>query len=524
MTTVITSKYRTFNTDSLINDISINDYYLFASSIEDMSVVNSERSATDFLENTLFGKKIDPANIFFMVDDNRWQYGVVYDQYDDTIDLSDKKFYTVVYPTDNITGDYRVYKCLFNNHGSPSYNAPNYDAFADDQIYRMGDGYVWKFMYTITPIEFEKYSALNYVPVIGESAIANTAVIGRSVDHIEVTNYDLNKGYELRSGDIEEVFTEDVVVYSSAGNLSEIPNYYTGQNLYVINPDGTVARLYTIDTYSYNTSTLRATIRLVDKDSFIQENCKFEIFPRIEITGDGSGAVAIPRINSLGTIETVLVLNRGSGYTNAAARIVTPLYGFDPTATNSVDVEAILRPILSPDGGHASNFASELKSKRALVYLNLTETDNITIPSSNQYTKIGIVKNPTFTSNTNPDLFDNRLKLELSSIVLTENEIVTQVSGSTVTMTAQVHSVDGNIAYLCDYHGPYQNYEIDGYSDIPLDTTRPIISSQNRFISINNVTRPTYIQKTGDVYYMTSFSPIVRTPSSNEEYKIILEF
>ena len=47
-----------------------------------------------------------------------WQRGAVYDQYDDAIDLDGSKFYAVVGPNDNDTGDYRIYKCLNNRKRS----------------------------------------------------------------------------------------------------------------------------------------------------------------------------------------------------------------------------------------------------------------------------------------------------------------------------------------------------------------------------------------------------------------------
>lgn len=524
----ITSNYRTTNADSLIQDVANSNYYVFVSTTVFSSTVNSSFSSNDFLEKTLFGKKVVPSDTFLMIENRRWLYSQVYDQYDDMTDLSSKSFYVIVYPSDNSTGDYRVFKCIHNNYGAPSYNAPNYETDVDDQIYRMGDGYVWKYMYAITPTQFKKYSALRFAPIIGNSS-ANTA-LNKSIDHIEVSNNEENKGYELKSGTIKEVYDLNIVIESSANDiLSALGQYYSGQNLYVTNADN-VSRLYTIDTYLYNTSTKRATITLLDKDSFIQPGQAFEIFPRIEIKGDGTGAIAIPQIRPLegspdqGVIESVLILNKGSNYTRASARVVTPLYGFDPTVSGSIDVEAILRPILSPEGGHATNFKYELMSKQALIYLNLTDADNLSIPSSNVYGKIGLVKNPAFTSNTSPELFDNRIELELSSSILETDEIVTQVFETDVTFSAQVHEVSGNTAYLCNYHGPYLNYDNDGYYDIPLDPTKSIVSSQNQFISINNVVRPPYVQKTGDVYYMTSFATITRTPTSNEEYKIVLEF
>lgn len=519
--TVITYNYRTHNTNLLIEDFSINDYYIFASSIDTSETTNTDYSENDFLEKTIFGKKVNPADVKFLIENNRWTLNTVFDQYDDRVDLSNKNFYAIVYPSDNTTGDYRVYKCLFNNYGSPSTNPPNYDENTDDQIYRMGDGYIWKYMYAISVQDFEKYSALTFAPIIADYSVSNTS-IEKTIDIIEVTNYETNKGYETRVGVIEEVLTNDIIIYTPALNFSEVTNYYTGQSFYVTSPDN-ISRVYTIDSYSYNTITLRATIRLLDKDAFIQENYTFQILPRVEISGDGTGAIAIPKINELGTITQILVLNKGSGYTNAIARVVRPLFGFDPVATNSVDVEAILRPILSPKGGHGSNLMSELRSKRAMVYTSITDSDNLVIPTTNTYTKIGLVKNPAFTTS-GVEVFDNRLHLELETNTLAVGEIITQTSQGVVTFSAEVHDMELDTVHLCNYHGPYQNYLLDGYSDLPIDESRPIVSSQNQILNINNIMRPVYLQKTGNVYYMSSFSAITRTPSSNEEYKIILEF
>lgn len=594
---IITHKFRTNNTDDFKEDFDLSNHYIFASSIELSSSVNSEFSVNEFLENTIFGKKVDPNDVFFAINNTRWQTNTVYDQYDDKIDLVDKKFYAIVYPSDNSTGDYRVYKCLYNNHGSKSTSAPNYNIETDDQIYRMADGYVWKYLYAISELDFKKYAALNYAPIMYKSStisnvvgtgtkvtfyanndfsvgmlvsvrdvepiqynitdriivsanttvftvdetetgtynaaassgicyVKNSPINGRSIDHIEVENYSLNKGYELRKGNIEEVLSNDIVITAPAGNLAELENYYTGQTFYVLNTNN-VGQLYTIDTYNYNESTKKATIRLLNKDSFIQTSCTFEIFPRIEIKGDGAGAIAIPKINNLGTIESVLVTNKGSGYTRASAQIVTPLYGFDTSSEFAADIEVALRPILSPVNGHGYNFEKELLSSKAIIYTQLTDTDNLDIPSTNKYTKIGLVKNPEFIANT--DLFDNRIKVTLSSDVLTVGESVTQNYGSTISFSAEVHETNGNIAYFSNYHGPYKTYptansSAEGYEDIPINIKSSIISSQNQLLNINNIVRPPYIQKTGDVYYMTSFAPITRTLTSNEEYKIILEF
>lgn len=547
---IITSSYRTYNARNFYDDLnantSVNEYYIFSSSTDIVAGTNSEYSKNEFLEKTLFGKKIKPANVFFLIDNYKWILGTVYDQYDDKADLSDAKFYAIVYPTDNTTGDYRVYKCLFNNYGAPATEPPNYTEVDNDQIYRTSDGYVWKYMYVITPTEFEKYRTLSYLPVIGENN--GDPVLDKSgINSIFVENVETNKGYEIRNGIIELVTGAGEILISSPNrDLSEISNFYLDQNLYVISLTN-VGTLFTIESYSYDLVNAKGIIKikenidLLAQDSPIQKEYSFQIFPRIEILGDGTGAVAKPNFplnNISGTITGIEILNPGEGYTNATARVISPVSGFDTLAAGSLDVEAILRPILSPRGGHGSNFAEELKSKRVLIYNTFSETENLVIPAINTYTKVGIVKNPEFTSNTSPDIFDNRLYLSLNSSTLVQDEIVTQSnSQSVITFSAQVHEVLQDGVKLCNYHGPYKNYPVtteteEGYSDIPINLKSTIISSQGQNLVINKdeisgdyiVTRPSYVQKTGEVYYLTTFSPITRTSSSNEEYKIVLEF
>ena len=91
-------------------------------------------------------------------------------------------------------------------------------------------------------------------------------------------------------------------------------------------------------------------------------NANITIAPTILIQGDGTGAVAIPTIIE-GRIDSIQVLEQGSGYNNAIATVVDPLYDFDPEDTTTIDIRADIRPILSPSGDHGYNLLDELKCK-----------------------------------------------------------------------------------------------------------------------------------------------------------------
>ena len=545
---VITSKYRSDTARRFVDDVTFNDYYMFVSSTANTTVVNSEKSKKEFLEKTIFGKKITTQEVFYMIKNYPWEIDTIYDQYDDSLDMSNKKFYTVVYPVNNEVGDYRVYKCLFNNSGAKSSIPPNYSESQADQIYRLGDGYVWKYLFNISELEFDAYNTRGYIPIM--SPESNTAVQTSSISQIVVTNT-TNKGYEKVEGFVFQVATEtgEAVITASSGTLNAIENYYTGYTFYVTSVLGTDSRSYTVDTYTYDPVTKRAVITLTEAADYaiLTGAASYKLLPRIEIRGDGTGATGIAEVSASGSITSVTMLNKGSGYKNVTAFVPDP-FSFDPSLLSSLSERAILRPILSSPGGHATNLIDELMCRHILAYTTLTETDNFTVPATNNFASIGIVKNPEFKNIANNDIFDNRIELALDSHSLSVDEIVTQIETDVssqfyneVIFSGKVHEVSNNFVYICEYMGPHPNSSANtDFSDISLNINLPIRSAGDQILNINTDNDPEYpleydidypgfsispyVQRTGEVYYMNSFSQISRTEESRERFKILLEF
>lgn len=529
MANIITSKFRSDSVSFFFDDLENNNYFLFGSSAVRTAGDNSLISTNDFLEKTIFGKEIvAEENFFYLIKNYPWQINEIYDQYDDAINFSDKKYYSVVYPQNNATGDFRIYKCLFNNYGASSLFPPT-----DNE--NNGDEYIWELMYILSETDFEKYNTLGYIPITGNTSLSNTSFATSTIDKIILENNTENNGYEVvfanTSGNLGSVNIvdgnyDDIVIEAKTGfELSSFINYYSGNTLYAFNTDTGSANVYIIDTYVYNPITRRAVVKLLGTpadDSIIQQGVTdIEILPTIEITGDGSGAIAIPEVVD-GTITKIIMLARGSGYTRASARVVDQ-FGFDTTNVNSLDVSANLRAVLSPRGGHGANLVDELSCKHCLIYSEITEFDNNTFPITNTFSKIGIVKNPEFTSNTT--IFDNRIQVEVvNTTFLIVNDQVDQVNtDNKIIFTARTHeiSTDTNTVYLSEYHGPYQNQANTNFS---IDSSIPLRNSQGSIIGINNITYPPYVPKSGNVYYMIDFFPIERTSDSRELFKIIIEF
>jgi hypothetical protein len=70
--------------------------------------------------------------------------------------------------------------------------------------------------------------------------------------------------------------------------------------------------------------------------------------------------------------------------------------------------------------------------------------------------------------------------------------------------------------------GPYQNV---ANTDVSFDPDLPLRDAQNITYVINNHNLSNYVQRTGEVMYIASFTtPITRSSSNNEQYKLILQF
>jgi len=549
MAEILTTKLKNDVTRMFYQDILDNEFYFAISSIATgeltrIDAANSLYSKNEFRENILFGKRVFPEDVKFMIKYYPWQKDSVYAQYDDQIDIESLNFYSIVGPTNNDSGDYRVYKCLSNNNGAESTAPPNYNPTTTKQVYRMPDGYVWKFMYYLTEQQFEAYNATGYVPLVGTfeinpdtAADANNIITGSEVSDIFVENYIDNAGYPyLESGIVAGPPGNDSTILLRSNDLSEIQNYYSGMTI-VCNTPTNIAHVYVVDTYTWDSITDRGKVKVIGdpKADGVIINSTFKILPTIKIEGDGTGAIAIPRIVN-GSITNIEVLDTGKNYNAITATVIDPGFDFDPDDPKSIDVRAVLRPVISPLGYHNFDLIDEMHCRHILMYSYITETDNNKIGKSNTYSAIGLVKNPIFTpdpdtANTaSPEVFDNRLQIITNDYTkFVVNTTVTQKDiNNNITFSARVHEIDdtANTVYLSNYMGPYVNA---ANNDISLDYTKNLVNSTGQRIQINtpvanNVIESRYTQRSGTVYFMEDFFPLTREESSREEYKLVLEF
>lgn len=181
--------------NSFIADIrdDRNGYFLFAARPQpwanstggnDESAVLTTNNSIAQIEQTtyddmLYGKLLRDSDISHVIPRNNWVANTVYAAYDQNdANLYSKAFYVV---TDNS----EVYKCIDNNGGANSTVKPSLTTTAG--VFKTGDGYVWKYMYTVDAASNTKFTTTDYIPVVPNTEVRSNALPG-SIDVIKVTN------------------------------------------------------------------------------------------------------------------------------------------------------------------------------------------------------------------------------------------------------------------------------------------------------------------------------------------------
>jgi len=102
----------------------------------------------------------------------------------------------------------------------------------------------------------------------------------------------------------------------------------------------------------------------------------------VNILGDGTGATATATCSG-GQVTKIEITNAGSGYTWTEIEITG----------NSGSSGAVARAIMSPLGGHGSNAIDELNANSIIFYTSISRDKNQGIEINNDYRKVGLVRN-----------------------------------------------------------------------------------------------------------------------------------
>lgn len=351
---------------------------------------NTTSQETNVYSQMICGKRVSSlGGIKPMARRVDWVANTIYSAYSDTdSEIFDKNFYSVV----NAASFYHVFKCLDNNSNAYSTVPPNFsDTSAEDTYYETSDGYVWKYMYSITREEWDSFATREFMPIIPNANVTANAVAG-AIDVIKVEDggafYSNYIEGQFNSTDIQ--VSGNTLVYGISNVASSVNGYYTNCIVTILEGKGK-GQYREIIGYSV----IALTKEIVVNSAFTttpDSTSVYAISPKVNIRGNGTqtiNAVARALINaaSSNAVYKIEILERGAKYRTANATVcVNPYLSVVNTANLSV--------IMPPLGGHGANAISELGSTALGFYVKLSNTESNTIPSDNDYRQIGLIKNP----------------------------------------------------------------------------------------------------------------------------------
>ena len=394
MTSILTVNHYVQEANSFIEDIKANDstYYVYAarpqpwansSGGNDDSAVQAVNNSVGQVElevydDLLFGKLVTDLDVSHVVPRYNWVANTVYAQYDHRdADLYSKNFFVV---TTGQNDQYNVFKCIDNAGNTASIIKPTLQS--TEGVFMTGDGYTWKYMYTVDAAANTKFTTSGFIPVSGNSQVSGNAIPG-TVDIIRVSN--AGSGYQVyETGLLDSIL--DRFTIKLPNTSSSFDNYYSNSSIYLKSGfgagqvrevsayDGTTKRITVaspVDTYvrldfansAFITSgdVGERVIQIIDTVGYVVSAGLFNQYSNVVQTDTGvtasiltvnSSALGVSKFNKSqsfstglairdatdsGTLETdkvnisnssvlglTVILNAGSGYTaNANVSIIS---------------------------------------------------------------------------------------------------------------------------------------------------------------------------------------------------------
>jgi hypothetical protein len=206
MSAIITDQIRILNAKNFVAGVASNSYYSFIG-LPNSSDYQSDwdsnppspkdnfNEENQYWDNMIALKKINASDVRQVVTKKVWSSGTTYDMYRHDYSSSNitkvtgrTSLYSSSYYV--VNSDYKVYICLQNGtdpdnpNGKPSLDEPTFTDLEPRSAGSSGDGYIWKYLYTIKPSEVIKFETSDYIPVPPnwESGVENAAVRDNAVD------------------------------------------------------------------------------------------------------------------------------------------------------------------------------------------------------------------------------------------------------------------------------------------------------------------------------------------------------
>ena len=518
MAAIVTDQFRLSNANNFVNSVEdpTNSYYVFTS-LPNPSSVGFGRTSTwnsniptpiddiDYInhyhDNILFGQSINASNVRRLIRKVTWSIGTRYEMYrhdysilnpspiTNSYRLYDANYYV-------ISSNYNVYICIdngssgINTTGNASQDEPTFTDLEPSPAGSSGDGYLWKYLFTVSPSDIIKFDSTQYVTVPDNWNLSTDAQITavRNNGNSTLNNNQIKKVYIANggsgySGGLGQAF--NILGDGSGGKVSVDVVNGTITNA-TITAGGSGYTYGIVDLGSINTGATNAA----------------KLIPIIPPSlGHGYDLY-----KELGT-DKVLVYARFDDSTKDY-----------PIDTSYAQVGIIKNPQTFGSNGVGSTFTNnQFSSLYAIKFLSYTGTANVGDKISQSVsggTAVGYIAS--FDTQTNVLKYFRDRTLYYNSVSIDQTDYIgISSTGKVLNFQSTSNAVTSN--------GGFSGSIDTGFSGI---TTNP---TGNNLINLavtftNGLANPDINKSSGDIIYIDNRPLISRNPRQKEDVKIILEF
>jgi len=471
MAAIVTSNFRVLNAENFKADVGTDKVYVGIGKADVWSDSTSDTTDTtapnpnDHLNdeglaraNLLALKKVAASDISHVVTRYDWASGTTYDDWDSTDpDIFDKKFYV-------LTSEFKVYKCIFAP-GNASTIQPVQTLTAPTAE---SDGYIWKYMYTISTADAEKFLTTSYMPV-------KTV----SLDYAD----DDAAEAALSEGDYAQYLNQKASRdHANAGGIERIQ----------------------VDVGGSGTG--------------------YDSAPTVTISGDGTGAEATAVMAGSGGTQTVsgfTITAKGTDYRVAKVSF----------SGGTPDIVAKATAILAPKQGHGVDPVRELGSFFISLNAKLDNSGGDDITVGNDFRQIMLLKDPKVHNASayggaaaTADVIKPMSGLDIASGTIAnlqvDEVIVGNSDNSPTAFVTEVDTTNGIVYYHQNEKTGFEVFDDGETIQGQTSSTSLVLESSNaNVVSSTGVDR-----RSGEMLFLENRAPISRSATQIEDIKVIIEF
>jgi hypothetical protein len=511
MAAVVTDQFRIVNANNFVESVvsNNNSYYVFLG-LDNPTTVGFGRttnwdsnipSPTDNLQysghyrdTALFAKKITNSNIRRLIRKVTWTSNTSYEMY--------RHDYSISNPTPNsnssrlydsnyyvINSDYRVYICIDNGSsatnlkGNKSQDQPTFTDLEPSAAGVSGDGYIWKYLFSVSPSDIIKFDSTEYVVVPNDWATSTDSQI---VSVREAGNSDIN------FNQIKKVYIENGGAGYSSGTVD-------------ILGDGSGGRVSITATGGVITSAV--------------------------LTSGGSGYTW--GIVDLGSLQPAESLPNPA----KLIPIIPPSKGHGYDIYSELGTDKVL--VYARFDDSTKDFPTDTQFAQVGIIKNPTTFTSNTIFTENQYSSLYAIKltaafsgTPTIGGEITQTRADGKVAKGYVASYDSETKVLkyfrdrslyfgnaqNQVDYNTVTEDSKVYNFESSASTIAPFTGSIDT----SFNDNKVTVGSKVINLGVTFTG--GLANPEINKKTGDIIYIDNRPLVERDIRQKEDVKIILEF